>query len=263
MARSTFYYHVKRLQEGDKHEKLRESIAKIFEHNKGRYGYRRVTCDLQDNGEHVNHKLVQRLMQEMHLYARKRTVKYKSYKGEVGKTAPNLLNRNFMTTGPNQKWATDVSQVNIKGEKMFLSALIDLYNGEVIAYTISSSPNLKMVMNMVNNAIKKFGDQPQTLNGLILHSDQGWHYQHLQYQAALKDNGIIQSMSRKGNCLDNAMMENFFGIMKKELFYDQEWESCNVFKKELIQYIEYYNNERIKLRLKTSPVKYRTRSNAS
>lgn len=118
---------------------------------------------------------------------------------------------------------------------MYLSALIDLYNGEVIAYTITSSPSLKMVMAMVNNAIKRYGEQPQTLNGLILHSDQGWHYQHLRYQTVLKENGIIQSMSRKGNCLDNAMIENFFGIMKNELFYAQEWESCKDFKKGLIR----------------------------
>ena len=143
----------------------------------------------------------------------------------------------------------------IKDERMYLSPILDMFNGEIITYTVTSRPDLKMVIDMVNNAMKKVPNH----EGLILHSDQGWHYQHVKYQDTLKKNGIEQSMSRKGNCLDNAMMENFFGIMKTELLYSRQWNSMDEFKKELRKYIHYYNHERIKLRLNgMSPVQYRT-----
>ena len=191
----------------------------------------------------------------MHLKSVVRRVKYRSYKGEVGRVAANVLERDFSTQAPNRKWATDVTEFKIGDRKAYLSPILDMYNGEIISYTISDSPDLCMVMNMVNSAIRK--TKPQ--KGLVLHSDQGWHYQHMQYQLALKRNGIIQSMSRKGNCLDNAMMENFFGIMKSELLYLQEFKDMDHFKQELKKYIHYYNNDRIKLRLKgKSPVQYRT-----
>ena len=194
-------------------------------------------------------------MQEMHLKSVVRKVKYRSYKGDVGRVAPNVLQRDFATAAPNRKWATDVTEFKIGDKKAYLSPILDMYNGEIVSYTISDSPDLRMVMNMVNSAIKKV--KPQ--EGLVLHSDQGWNYQHMQYQSTLKRNGIIQSMSRKGNCLANAMMENFFGIMKSELLYLQEFRDMDHFKQELRKYIHYYNNDRIKLRLKgKSPVQYRT-----
>jgi transposase InsO family protein len=130
-----------------------------------------------------------------------------------------------------------------------------MFNGEIISYTISNRPDLKMVMDMMHSAKRKV----KNTEGIILHSDQGWHYQHIRYQQTLKDYGIIQSMSRKGNCLDNAVMENFFGIMKSELLYLQKFSDMDDFKKQLKKYIHYYNNDRIKLRLKgKSPVQYRT-----
>ena len=194
-------------------------------------------------------------MQEMHLKSVVRRVRYRSYKGEVGRVAPNVLQRDFAVTAPYRKWATDVTEFKIGDRKAYLSPILDMFNGEIISYTISDSPDLRMVMNMVNSAIRKV--RPQ--EGLVMHSDQGWHYQHIQYQMALKRNGIVQSMSRKGNCLVNAMMENFFGIMKSELLYLQEFKDMDLFKQELRKYIHYYNNDRIKLRLKVkSPVLYRT-----
>ncbi|WP_370446763.1 IS3 family transposase [Prevotella intermedia] len=123
--------------------------------------------------------------------------------------------RNFKASTPNQKWTTDVTQVCIHGVKTYLSPIMDMFNGEIIAYTISRSPNLKMTIDMLKSAFRK----QAKFNGLIMHSDQGWHYQHGMYQKMLKDKGIVQSMSRKGNCLDNSMMENFFGLMKNELLY--------------------------------------------
>jgi len=220
-----------------------------------RYGYRRVYQQLRNEGYTINHKTVQRLMQEMNLKSKVRKVRYLSYRGEVGKTAPNILNRDFKAARPNQKWATDVTEFKVADRKAYLSPIMDMFNGEIVAYTISDRPDLKMVMDMMSTAKRKV----KSTNGVILHSDQGWHYQHMKYQQRLKRYGIIQSMSRKGNCLDNAVMENFFGIMKSELLYLQQFSDMEVFKCELRKYINYYNNERIKLKLNgKSPVQYRT-----
>ena len=194
-------------------------------------------------------------MQDMNLKSQIRRAKYRSYRGEVGKTAPNILNREFKASRPNEKWATDVTEFKVADRKAYLSPIIDMFNGEIIAYTISDRPDLKMVMDMMHSAKRKIKDTKD----VILHSDQGWHYQHMQYQQTLKKYGITQSMSRKGNCLDNAVMENFFGIMKSELLYLHQFSDMEVFKRELRKYINYYNNDRIKLKLNgKSPVQYRT-----
>ena len=232
MARATYYYNIRECI--DKYADLRKEIARIFEKNKGRYGYRRIYLQLREEGLTINHKTVAKLMNEMGLYARKPKLRYHSYKGEVGKIAPNILQRDFEADAPNRKWTTDVTQVDIRGKKCYLSPILDMWNGEVISYVISDRPDLKMVVDMLQKAFRKH----QNLGDLIMHSDQGWHYQHTRYQYLLREHGIIQSMSRKGNCLDNAMMENFFGLMKTELLYPNRWED--------------------KLKLKMSPVQYRT-----
>ena len=254
MAKATFYYHAKRLSEPDGYDDVRIAIRKIYDHHKGRYGYRRITSQLRNDGIVLNHKTVQKLMVGMNLYGKRKKAKYKSYKGEIGKIAPNIIDRDFIATAPNQKWTTDVTEVKIKDKKIYLSPILDMFNGEIVSYSIASSPNQHMVMSMLEKAFKKMPIPP----GLILHSDQGLHYQRQRYQKALIDKHIVQSMSRKGNCLDNAMMENFFGLMKTELLYLQEWDSVEQFAKELRKYIRYYNNDRIKLRLNgKSPVQYR------
>ena len=248
LPRSTFYYHVKH-QEGDKYAREKEEIQRIFHENKGRYGYRRVTIALRNSGFTLNHKTVQRLMKEMGLVCRVRMKKYRSYKGEQGTVAPNLLNREFTAEKPNQKWVTDVTEFRLFGQKLYLSPIFDLCSGDIVTYTLSDSPNLSMVITMLEQAFQKI---PNDTN-LILHSDQGWHYRHKHYVAMLKEKGVRQSMSRKGNCYDNAVMENFFGHLKSELLYLQEFESLDHFKQELIDYIDYYNNRRIKARLKGLP----------
>jgi transposase InsO family protein len=183
--------------------------------------------------------------------------KYRSYRGEVGAIAPNLLNRNFKAEAPNCKWVTDVTEFSLFGTKLYLSPILDLYNGEIISYTLSERPNFESVMRMVNQALERLPES----HSLILHSDQGWQYQMKPYQAHLKSRRIQQSMSRKGNCLDNSVMENFFGHLKSELLYLQKFKSIEHFKEELIEYIEYYNHKRIKLKLKgLSPVQYRLQS---
>lgn len=257
MARSVFYYHLKRLKAKDKYATEKKEIRDIFHEHKGRYGYRRITAEMRNRKYVINHKTVQRLMVEMRLKCNIRKVKYRSYKGEVGKVAPNIIGRDFAADVPNRKWATDVTQINIGSTKLYLSPILDMFNGEIISYNISTSPNLEQVYDMLDKAFEKFDN----LDGLILHSDQGWQYQHFGYRKRLEDHHVIQSMSRKGNCLDNSMMENFFGIMKSELLYPEKFESAEAFINALEEYIDYYNNKRIKKRLKgKSPVQYRTLS---
>ena len=254
MAHSTYYYHTSKQRE-DKYADIRKRISEIFAQHGKRYGYRRVYQQLRNEGYAINHKTVQRLMQEMNLKSQVRRVKYRSYRGQVGKTAPNILNREFEATRPNQKWATDVTEFKVADRKAYLSPIIDMFNGEIISYTISDRPDLKMVMDMMYSAKRKI----KNTDGVMLHSDQGWHYQHMQYQQTLKKYGMVQSMSRKGNCMDNAVMENFFGIMKSELLYLHQFSDMDIFKRELRKYINYYNNDRIKLKLNgKSPVQYRT-----
>ena len=249
LPRATFYYHLKRMNRTDKYGAAKAEITDIYHENKGRYGYRRITTELRSRNILLNHKTVQRLMKELGLVCRVRMKKYHSYKGEVGKIAPNLLNRDFHAEKPNQKWVTDVTEFSLFGEKLYLSPILDLCSRDLVSYTISDRPVLNMVTTMLEKAFKEIPDG----TGLILHSDQGWQYQHKQYQQILREKGIRQSMSRKGNCLDNAVMENFFGLLKSELLYLQEFESMEHFKQELIEYLEYYNNYRIKAKLKGLP----------
>ncbi|EFX6585797.1 IS3 family transposase [Shigella dysenteriae] len=257
IKRSTYYYWTSRFDQPDKYDDMKSMISTIYHDHKGRYGYRRITLELRNQGFLINHKTVQRLMKEMGLKSLVRMKKYRSYKGSVGKIAPNILSRKFIASKPNEKWVTDITEFHLFGEKLYLSPVLDLFNGEIIAYNIQSRPTYKLVSIMLDKAFccLSEGDAP------ILHSDQGWHYQMKEYSNALKQNDITQSMSRKGNCLDNAVIENFFGLLKSELLYMQEFKSMNHFKLELELYIEYYNHKRIKGKLKgLSPVQYRIQS---
>jgi len=249
IPRATFYYHAKRMVQEDKYAIIKTKITELFHEHQGRYGYRRITIELRKQNFTINHKTVQRLMKELGLVCRVRMKKYRSYKGEVGKVADNLLDRDFYAEKPNQKWTTDVTEFRLFGQKLYLSPIMDLCSGDIVTYTLTESPNLLMVTTMLEQALKVLPEK----HDLILHSDQGWHYQHKQYRKMLADNGITQSMSRKGNCYDNAAMESFFGHLKSELLYLQEFESVDHFKRELIRYIDYYNNRRIKARLKGLP----------
>jgi transposase InsO family protein len=223
MVRSSYYYYEKRSQLSDKYLDVKNLIKQIYNHHKGRLGYRRITLVIKQKGIVINHKTVLRLMKILGLKSLIRLKKYKSYKGEQGKIAPNILQRNFKATQPNQKWATDVTEFNISGNKLYLSPIIDLFNGEIISYDLSERPNFNQIINMLK---KSFSRIPNNTN-LILHSDQGWQYQMKQYQMLLKEKGLVQSMSRKGNCLDNAVIENFFGILKSELFYIMKFKDIN------------------------------------
>ena len=249
LPRATFYYHLRRQNKPDRYEVAKAEIIVIYHENKGRYGYRRITTELNKRNILLNHKTVQKLMKALGLVCRVRMKKYRSYKGEIGNIAPNLLNRDFIADRPNQKWVTDVTEFNLFGEKLYLSPILDLHSSDLVSYTISDRPVLSMVTTMLDKA---FAQIPDGTN-LILHSDQGWQYQHKRYQRMLQKKGVRQSMSRKGNCLDNAVMENFFGLLKSELLYLQEFDSMEQFRQELIDYLDYYNNKRIKVKLKGLP----------
>ena len=254
IPRSTYYDLVKKMNRPDPDADLKAEIQAIYDEHEGSYGYRRIRDELADRGQKVNHNKVQRIMKELGLKCVVRMKKYKSYKGTVGKIAPNILDRKFTADAPNEKWVTDITEFKLYGEKLYLSPVLDLFNGEIITYKISSRPTYSLVSEMLDQAFERLPEDHQ----LLLHSDQGWHYQMKQYRHALETRGIVQSMSRKGNCYDNSVMENFFGIMKSELLYLKEFESVEHFKKELEKYIEYYNMKRIKAKLKMSPVQYRT-----
>ena len=257
ISRSTFYYRLKRLKEPDKDVEVKEVIQQIYHEHKGRYGYRRITLELRNRGYVVNHKKVHRLMRIMDIKCMIRKVKYRSYKGSIGTIAPNILERDFKAAMPNSKWVTDVTAFSIPAGKLYLSPILDLYNGEIVSFNLAENPTFHQTMDMLHKA---FARLPDKVN-LILHSDQGWQYQMKRYQYMLQEKGIKQSMSRKGNCLDNSVMENFFGILKTEMFYGHTFSSIDDLKTEIEEYIEYYNNYRIKAKLKgMSPIHYRTHS---
>ncbi len=260
IAKSTYYYEINKIDlVAERNKDLAAEIISIFERNNGRYGVRRVYRELVNMGYDVNHKRVQRMMHEMGLMGKRPKTKYHSYKGEVGKIAPNLINRDFNATAPLQKWSTDVSQFSLPWGKCFLSPILDMYNNEIISYDLSESPNMSQIRHMLDGAFSAF----PSVEGLIFHSDQGWQYQHTFFRKRLKEHGITQSMSRKGNCYDNCIMETFFGRMKNEMFYghEKEYHSFEEFSNAVEEYIRYYNNERIQEKTKwMPPVKYRLTS---
>ena len=273
LKRSTYYYTLNKLDKDTKNDDIMNTIIDIYYTHKARYGYRRITLELINRGYIVNHKKVKRLMSKMGLYARTPKAKYKSYKGDMNGTVKNLLldkvidevnhktyyERNFKTERCNEIWSTDVSEFHIAAGKLYLSPILDLHNREIVSYNISASPNYEQIKDMLAKAFNKYKD----LKGLILTSDQGWQYQMQDYHKALEEKGIIQSMSRKGNCLDNSPMENFFGKMKNEMFYGYEYtfNTLEELKKEMENYISYYNNQRITEKLKgLTPVEYRNQS---
>ena len=257
IARSTYYYYLKQ-KDKDKYESEKEEILEIYNTNKGRYGYRRICAVLKAKGYTTNHKTVLKLMKILDLRGKQsKNGKYHAYKGEVGKVADNLLKRNFHADKPFQKLTTDVTEFKIGDEKVYLSPVLDMFNREIVSYSISTSPNLQQIRDMLSGLFAKLPADARPL----FHSDQGWQYQHTEYQRLLAEHNITQSMSRKGNCMDNGIMENFFGRLKVEMFYGEKFESVDAFIEHLEQYIDYYNNVRISLKLNgMSPVQYRTHS---
>ena len=255
LSRSTFYYHQTK-SKVDKYKDVKSRIIAIFQQNKARYGYRRVHEVLRQSGVVINHKTTQRLMSELGLMGKQRRSKYRSYRGEVGRIAPNILQRDFKASRPFEKLVTDVTEFAVCDEKVYLSPVMDLFNHEIVSYSISSRADFMQTREMLRRLFRKLpkGSKP------LMHSDQGWQYQMREYLELLKKHGITQSMSRKGNCLDNGAMENFFGRLKVEMFFGEHFESVEDFKRKLADYICYFNQDRISLKLGSmSPVQYRRR----
>ena len=235
IARSSYYYHVKTSSVLNKHDDAKKEIIRIYDDHKGRYGYRRIAMEMNNRGNIINHKTVSKLMSSLGLKSLIRRKKYISYKGDTNEAAPNLFKQDFTAEKPCLKWATDVTEFKVKDKKVYLSPIIELFNGEIISYNLSETPNFKQVSDMLKDAFK-------TLKGhekLTLHSDQGWQYRMIKYKQMLAEKGIAQSMSRKGNCYDNAIMENFFGTIKSEMFYLKKYTSVDELKNDIKEYIIY------------------------
>lgn len=255
LKRSTYYYYETH-PPVDRQLLERPLIREICEESELRYGYRRVASVLRKaTGLCISGKTVLKVMREEGLLCiRRRRRKYGSYMGPIGGTSPNLLKRDFKADQPMQKLVTDVTEFKVGNAKLYLSPVVDLYNDEVVAYSISRSPNMAMVQEM----LRKLEERMPEGTSPIMHSDQGWHYQMPAYIMTLKRLGVRQSMSRKGNCLDNAKAENFFSMVKTELYYDWEGDSIEDLEADLEDYIRWYNHKRVKLRLNgSSPVEFR------
>ncbi|MDG9241205.1 IS3 family transposase [Streptococcus pneumoniae] len=261
LARWTYYYHLKQLDKTDKDQELKAEIQSIFIEHKGNYAYLRVHLELRNRAYLVNHKRVQGLIKVLNLQAKMRQKrKYSSHKGDVGKKAENLIQGQFEGSKTMEKCYTDVTEFAIPAstQKLYLSPVLDGFNSEIIAFNLSTSPNLEQVKSMLEQAFTE-----KYYENTILHSDQGWQYRHDSYHRFLESKGVQASMSRKGNSQDNGMMESFFGILKSEMFYGYEktFKSLNQLEQAIVDYIDYYNNKRIKVKLKgLSPVQYRTKS---
>lgn len=258
IPRSTFFYHQKRLGDPDKYAQLKEEIVEIYNRSRERYGYRRVYKTLRNDGRKVNNKLVRRLMREMGLKSKaRRPKKYNSYRGEVSKIAPHVLERRFTPEKPNEVWVSDVTEFRVGEKKVYLSPIMDLHDRSILAYRLNVSPTVAFTVDSLKDAVKKHNPDSNTM----VHTDQGFQYQHINWRNVIDEFGGTQSMSRKGNCHDNAVMENFFGHLKSEMFHGESFGSIEDLCAEIDEYIEWYNNERIQLGLDgLSPTQYRIRS---
>ncbi|WP_307311548.1 IS3 family transposase [Neobacillus driksii] len=256
---STYHYHIKMMNKENPDQELEELIQSIFEEHNGNYGYRRIQLELENRGYEVNHKKVQRIMNELGLKGDKfklKSRKYSSYKGTTGTVAKNLINRRFKTNVCHQKLTTDITEFKCSdGIKLYLNPIMDMFNSEILSFGIGMRPTLDLALTPLEEALEIVKDSKFRTT---VHSDQGWHYQHNKWVKTLKKNKVFQSMSRKGNCLDNSPMENFFGLLKQEMYYGEALCSYEELKKRIEEYISYYNNKRIKQKLAgMSPVQYR------
>lgn len=255
LARSTYYYHVARLDKPDKHAELKTEITRLFELHKKRLGYRRIHLLLRRSGWLVTKKLVWKLMNQLGLKSKVRIKrKYVSYQGNVSHIAQNRLNREFETKAPNTKWVSDVTEFRVAGQKVYLSPVIDLCDHSVVSYRVSRSSTTTLTSESLKAA---FETQPTT-GKVLVHTDQGFHYQHSSWRTLLDQNNAVQSMSRKGNCYDNAVMENFFGHLKAEMFHGETFTTVDEFIQALDDYMAWYNHQRVQERLEgMTPMEYR------
>ncbi|MBN9739731.1 IS3 family transposase [Amycolatopsis sp. A1MSW2902] len=261
LARSTFFYHQARPDRPDPHAGLKAAIAEAFEAARGRYGHRRVHAVLVRAGWRVAKKTVRTLMNALGLVCQvRRPRRRRTWPGQPGTAAENLLNREFGADAPDTKWVTDVTEFRIGDRKLYLSPVIDLFDRSVVAYACGPSPTLELTNSSLRAAIATLpaGARP------LVHSDQGFQYQHASWRTLLADAGLTQSMSRRATCLDNAVAENFFGHLKEELFHHTKFDTVDTFITALHDYIDWYNTTRISTTLQgLSPAEYRAQTPAA
>lgn len=234
---------------------MKQLIASIFHGHRGCYGYRRIHCELQKKSLKFSGKTVRKLVQQLGLKSPVRLKKYRSYRGNMGLATENILQRQFKAEAPCEKWVTDITEFRAGGQKLYLSPILDLFSREIVAWETAYRPTEELVKQMLNKGLESLAEREKPL----LHSDQGWHYRIKSYQSALADRGLVQSVSRKGNCLDNAVMENFFGHLKEEMYYRRGYRNVEELEDAINEYITYWNQKRIKLSLGgLGPVEYRT-----
>lgn len=252
VSRSGYYDYVKRMDIPAKNLPLAEKIKECQNEVFGTYGYRRVYLWLERQGIHHNPKTILRVMQKYNLLSVIRRKKYRNYKQQIHKY-PNLLNRNFYSDRPNQKWVTDISYIHTKQGVLYLSIIRDLYDNSIISYKTATTQNINLVLNTIREAKKK----EKVTEELQLHSDQGFQYTSNQYYHLTKSYNITPSMSRKGNPYDNALAENFFSILKTECIHRVILQTYDEARQIIDEYIYFYNNQRIQLKTKLTPYEKR------
>lgn len=256
ISKSSYFYSAHAAMH-DKYAEIRPEITELFRQNELRYGYRRIHACLKRRGKTLSEKVIRRIMRQESLtvYVPVRK-KYSSYKGEISPEVSNVLQRDFHASAPNQKWLTDLTEFALPAGKVYLSPVIDCFDGLVCSWTIGSSPNAQLVNSMLDKALVTLqpGEYP------IIHSDRGCHYRWPDWIQRVNAGGLTRSMSKKGCSPDNSACEGFFGRLKNEMFYGRSWTGVSLeqFMEKLDQYIHWYNEKRIKLSLGgMSPVEYR------
>jgi transposase InsO family protein/transposase-like protein len=259
LARSSYFYHRARLGTSDKYAAARRAITEIFDLNYRCYGYRRIQAALGRQEVFVSEKVVRRLMRQESLSVTTKRRRYGSYQGEISPAPENLINRDFRATAPNKKWLTDITEFQIPAEKVYLSPVIDCFDGLVVSWSISTSPDAELVNTMLDAAVETVVD---STDRPVVHSDRGAHYRWPGWLSRMRDAKLTRLMSRKGCSPDNAACEGLFGRLKTELFYPRTWQATTIeqFIEVVGSYIRWYNDKRIKISLGSlSPTEYRER----
>lgn len=257
MPRSSYFYHLARLQLPDRYQQVRTDVNRIFEENRRVYGYRRIHMMLHRVGTIVSEKVIRRIMAEEQLVViSKRKRRYSSYRGEITPAVPNIVHRDFHAEAPSEKWLTDITEFQVSNSKVYLSPLIDCFDGMVVSWTIGVIPDAELVNTMLDRAVSMLEPTERP----VVHSDRGSHYRWPGWIERMSKAKLTRSMSKKGCSPDNAACEGFFGRLKNEMYYNQNWQGVTVehFIELLDEYIRWYNEKRIKLSLDgLSPVEYR------
>ena len=259
LPKSSYYYQEKVFLADDKYQNIRIHICELFDKNRRCFGYRRIYNLLREEGVTISEKVIRRIMRQEGLRVKVRCRrKYNSYKGEISVAVPNLINRDFHADKPNKKWLTDITEFSIKCGKVYLSPIIDCFDGMPVTWTIGTSPNAELVNTMLADAIATLNPSEKP----IVHSDRGCHYRWPGWINLMNKSGLVRSMSKKGCSPDNAACEGFFGHLKSEMFYGYNWDDCSVedFIDQVNDYMNWYREERIQSTLGgMSPMNYRRR----